>query len=92
MSTVSKRQYVVYRHGSNSANQPMCNRMPIGIVEASDRHRALAKAKKELVVTIYNNQYLTVVPISRLSAADRYDAYVADNYRQSLEQDMENWA
>ncbi len=55
-----KRQYVIYRHGANSAE-----RLPLGIVEAATWRSALNKAKKEF--TLYNNQYLSAFPKSFLT-------------------------
>ena len=49
--------YVVYRHGGNSANQPMCNKSAVGVLEASDSKEA--KLEVNRYVTLYNNQYLS---------------------------------
>ena len=48
-------RFLVYRNGSNAANQSMCNRMPVAIVEASDEHEAIEIAAEN--VTFYNNQH-----------------------------------
>jgi hypothetical protein len=35
-------KYLLHRHGSNAANQPMTPSMPVAIVEAPDEHAARA--------------------------------------------------
>lgn len=54
------RKYGIYRYGSNSANQPLCNKRLVAIVEASSREAALKKAR-DLPVTVYHNQHLDAV-------------------------------
>ncbi len=58
--------YVLIRHGSNSANQPMCDRAPVAIVTAANREAA----RREFTGNVYANQYLEVVPLSRARRAD----------------------
>lgn len=67
-------EYVVYRHGSNTANQPMTQSMPIGVYQgwgatAADR-RADALRQAEREHTVYTNQSLTVAPAASTSVAD----------------------
>lgn len=72
--TTKTTLYVVYRYGSNAANQSMTHVMPIGLYEgtgATARERiedACRQAEDEH--TVYSNQYLNAVPSSRVSADD----------------------
>lgn len=75
-------QYIVYRHGCNSANQSMTPVMAIGIWKATTRAVAIVKARREVIV--YNNQHLTAKPVSRASKADLIAASEAD-YARELE-------
>lgn len=54
-------QYLVYRHGSNAANQHMTEKEPIAIVKAKDREESIA---------IWANQRLEAIPESRAKKAD----------------------
>ena len=69
-------QYIVYRHGSNRANQSMTPVMPVGIWAAATREQAISAAAAEVVV--FNNQYLSAKPLSRASHADQVAASEAD--------------
>lgn len=69
-------QYIVYRHGCNSANQSMTLVMVVGIWKADTQAEAIAKASQDVIV--YNNQYLSAKPISRASKADLIAASEAD--------------
>jgi hypothetical protein len=62
------KYYLVYRHGSNSANQSMCGVAPIGIYSASDPEDAKHQAMEHH--TVYNNQYLSVVEESEADPED----------------------
>jgi hypothetical protein len=75
------RQYLIIRYGSNAANQSMCNRAPVGTVEASSQGEAVAKMVG--VVTVYNNQYLEAVPASKARVSDWDGAAYADWMRNS---------
>lgn len=55
----TKTTYLVIRHGSNGANQPMTQSMPICFVTASDADQARKLAAKRH--TVYNNQFLQLV-------------------------------
>jgi len=74
------RQYVVFRHGSNSANQSMTPVMPVGIWEATDAKAAADMAADSVVV--YSNQYLTARAASSVSNADYVAASEADYARE----------
>ena len=73
--------YVVYRHGSNAANQGGCNKSIVGTVTATSREEACERMASR--VTVYRNQWLSAVPASKLSEADQ---------RIALERDRENQA
>ena len=73
--------YVVYRYGSNAANQSRCNKRIVGTVKAGSRAEACRLMADE--VTVYRNQWLSAVPASKLSEADQ---------RIALERDRENQA
>lgn len=60
--------YLVYRYGSNAANQHLRGCMPVAIVEATSRNDACWVAS--LTVGVYNNQWLAAVPLSRAPRAD----------------------
>lgn len=73
-------QYIVYRHGCNTANQSMISVMTVGIWKANTRAEAIAKANQDIIV--YNNQHLSAKPISRSSKADLIAASEADYARE----------
>lgn len=52
-------RYLIYRHGSNAANQSMVLKSPVGIFQADSAAEAIEIAAKER--TVYNNQYLSAV-------------------------------
>jgi hypothetical protein len=68
--------YVVVRHGSNAANQSMCQRSVLGFVEAKDRDAAYAECHDRW--TCYNNQQFELVSLSRARKADITEANEAD--------------
>jgi len=77
---MGKRKYVyaVYRHGSNAANQSMCPKMLVGTIEAINRKDACELMRDK--VTVYNNQWLSAVPFSRLGKKDQMIALEQDRY------------
>lgn len=79
MATTKATEYVVYRHGSNGANQPMTQAMPIGFYtgEGSTARERIEDAcrKAEAEHTVYANQYLTAKPASRVSAEEQTHAW-----------------
>lgn len=85
-------QYAIYRYGSNAANQHLCEKMIVAVVEAKNREAAVEKAKRETAITVYNNQQLSAVPMSRVPKAERIAAYEEEALRREHEADMENWA
>lgn len=59
-ATTENVQYVIYRVGANSANQPLTDRVPVGIVEAAEREAAKTIAAARW--TAYANQWFDPVP------------------------------
>lgn len=60
--------YLVYRHGSNRANQELCSKMPVAIVAATSQQEACRIARQNVV--FYANQVAEAVPESKASATD----------------------
>jgi hypothetical protein len=79
MATIRTTEYVVYRHGSNGANQSMTSVMPIGIYSGTGRtateRRQDAQDKAAREHTVYTNQWLDGVPASRVSADTKDTAW-----------------
>lgn len=88
MATMKTVWYVVYRHGSNAANQSMTPSMPIGVYEgvgrtADERHsNAIEQAQEEH--TVYANQYLNAQPHNRVSPDDYEGAREYQESQQML--------
>ncbi len=55
--------YIIYRHGSNAANQSMTPMMVLGSIDAASKKDALSQAAERY--TCYNNQRFEAKPISR---------------------------
>lgn len=71
------QNWLIYRHGSNAANQSMTPVMPVCIVNgASDGLKAIARVVDEIVV--YNNQFLSAVAEEECDA-DEWDSIVTDS-------------
>lgn len=66
--TKPARNYLVYRHGSNAANQSMCEKMPVAIVEADSAAEACDASGED--AHCYNNQWLSAVAEYHAPAAD----------------------
>lgn len=71
-------QYIVFRHGSNSANQPMSAKKAVGTWSALSRDEAVRIAS--YVVTVYSNQRLTAEPYSRAGRCWQDQADLSDFY------------
>ena len=84
---MAKYKYAIYRHGSNAANQSLCNKMIVGTVTATSREEACELMRDK--VTVYNNQWLTAVPFSRLGKKDQRRAYERDLERIAWERDLD---
>ncbi|MBW7866546.1 MAG: hypothetical protein H3C30_19295 [Candidatus Hydrogenedentes bacterium] len=69
-------EYLIYRHGSNAANQHMCQTATVAIVEARNQEEAKTLAAQK--VTVYNNQHLEAVPRSRARTEDWNDQAMQD--------------
>jgi len=50
-------KWLIYRHGSNAANQGMCDKMAVDIVDAATAEQAVETSD----VKCYANQHLTAV-------------------------------
>lgn len=72
-------EYVVFRIGSNAANQPMCQRAAIGTVTASNPREASFAALEKFGSQCYNNQHLECRAYSRCGSEDRLTADCAQN-------------
>ena len=71
---MKKVSYAITRHGSNSANQSMCEAAEIDIISAHSKEAAVSFAYKkahEGRYTLYANQTLSARPLSSLSKTDR---------------------
>jgi hypothetical protein len=65
--------YIIYRHGSNAANQSMTPTMVVGSVEAETKEAALKHAEENF--TCYNNQRFEIKPASKCSKRDQQEAF-----------------
>lgn len=72
--------YILVRHGSNSANQPMCPRAVIGMTDADSQGAAKQDTHG---YTLYQNQWIQAISWSRASRADREEAEQAEPLRQA---------
>ena len=83
LMTTKTREYLVYRHGSNAANQHLCNKMPVAIVAAVSREEACRTESPEnpgvydsawlaadSSVSCWANQRFSAIPRSRASVRD----------------------
>lgn len=66
-------EFIIFRHGSNKANQSMRQVMPVFACEAEDSDAAKQKAV-DAGVDCYNNQYLSWKHASRCKASERQEA------------------
>jgi len=78
--------YVIYRHGANAANQGACNKKIVGTIKAGSREEACKRMASE--VTVYHNQHLEAVPLSRLGKTDQRLAAERDAWRAA---DRDAW-
>ena len=67
------KTFVIFRHGSNAANQSMRQVAPVFICEAVDSDAA-KQAARDAGVSLYNNQYLSWKHASRCKASERQEA------------------
>ena len=79
--------YIVYRYGSNAANQPMTGKMCLGIYGSSYRYKeqrhcdVISRACQDH--TVYNNQFLGLKPYSRVTREEQIDAEEANRLVES---------
>lgn len=73
---MAKYKYVIYRHGSNAANQSLCNKAIVGTITAANREEACKLMRNK--VTVYHNQWLSAIPFSRLGKKDQMIAFERD--------------
>jgi hypothetical protein len=74
-------KYLIYRYGSNAANQHLTPKMPVAVVEAESHEEAVQAVydyDNERIVdrlteslTVYNNQYLTAKEYAKLTKKER---------------------
>lgn len=85
-----KTLYVIYRIGSNAANQSFCHSCAVGQIESETREAATDSFRSQYpTCTVYPNQFLRAVPYSRCPAADRREI---DEVQASLEADEQYFA
>jgi len=70
-------KYLIYRHGSNAANQRMCQTMPLAIIEAENKLKARVIA--EDYHTFYSNQSSEAIAESHASAKDWNQVLIDNN-------------
>jgi hypothetical protein len=70
-------KYLVYRHGSNSANQSMRQTMPLAIIEAKSKSEARQIAEE--YHTFYANQSSEAIAESKASAKDWNQVWINNN-------------
>lgn len=81
MTTTDTEQFLVIRHGANTANQPMAYRMVLGVVEAEDIHEARKFANDHW--TVYNNQRIEIQTNEEATSEDwneaqeRHEVFIA---------------
>ena len=73
--------YLVFRHGSNGANQPMTECMGIGWFDGHTGEEACEAARKQ-GETVYSNQRLTYKLASRCTKAEKLAGNAATVWRE----------
>lgn len=71
-------EFAVFRNGSNSANQPITQRIMVWSGEAIDHEDAKLRARRG-GVKCYNNQYLDAIPAEELEAEDYAEYHAAQD-------------
>jgi hypothetical protein len=72
-------EYLVYRYGANTLNQPMRHQLPLCVVAAGSRAEALKVA--ESYHQLYHNQFLEAVPVSRAKRKHLDEVFVKSCWR-----------
>jgi hypothetical protein len=73
------KTYVIYRYGSNAANQPLTPKAAVGLEVADSAEAATRQAAKR--IPYYNNQYMYAVPAEDCTLADQAEAQAAEEAR-----------
>lgn len=88
MAQMTTTDYIVYRYGSNAANQSMTPVMPVGAYSGTGRTAAERRTDAERQAaeehTVYANQFLSAVPLARCSASDAATAWEHQTAEQTL--------
>lgn len=82
MTTTTKTDWLIRRHGSNAANQPVTPVAAVGIVSAADYETARRVAGEN--VNCYANQYLELVSLADCDAEEWNDVLSRDAELQSV--------
>ena len=72
--------YLIYRHGSNAANQSRKNVQAIAIIAAESKRHAIDIARLEF--TVYANQFLSAVAESRAKNSDWDEVVESQRFEQ----------
>lgn len=78
------KTYLIYRHGSNAANQSMAPTMAAAIVDANSAEEAKAEALP--YITLYANQYLSAVCEDDFDDADYEELQALQDNQACMEQ------
>jgi len=73
--------YLVFRHGSNGANQPMTERMALGWFDGHTGEEACELARRQ-GETVYGNQRLTYKLASRCTKAEKREGDASTAWRE----------
>lgn len=74
--------YVIFRHGSNAANQSMRQTAPVGTIVAKNPQDAMKGAFE--IIHCYANQTLSVKNKTLVSVEDLNEAQEADELRTGI--------
>lgn len=93
-------KYVVYRVGSNAANQHLIQRLPVGIVEVKSKPSdpiyenyltACVRGEELPGAGCYPNQHIECVPLTRTSHADREAALEFQQWFSEWSRELNSW-
>lgn len=71
------RPFLIYRHGANRANQSLCDKMPVAIVEAESAAEALEE-ESDPKPSIYSSRWLKLAPHVTAWANQTFSAVTED--------------
>lgn len=84
-------KFIAIRHGSNGANQSMCERMVLATIISEDEEQAEEAARDHF--TFYNNQQLEIIAARDASRSDKLDAMAGLVINLiEMDRDLDNWA